>query len=55
MRTLGPHLAGPGCALQAWGSMTNRCRDLARQGLTYVPPERQDLQAMLCRWLVAFA
>ncbi|KAL4425568.1 hypothetical protein ABPG75_009584 [Micractinium tetrahymenae] len=42
-------------ARKAWGSVTNRSRDLARQCLAYVPPERRELRGMLCRWLVAFA
>ncbi|KAL4438051.1 hypothetical protein ABPG77_004272 [Micractinium sp. CCAP 211/92] len=42
-------------ARKAWGSVTNRTRDLARQGLAYAPSGQQELPAMLCRWLVAFA
>lgn len=41
-------------ARKAWGSVTNRSRDLARQGLAYLPPSQPELAAMLCRWIVAF-
>ncbi|KAI7841701.1 hypothetical protein COHA_004568 [Chlorella ohadii] len=42
-------------ARKAWGSVTNRSRDLARQGLAYLPPSQPELAAMLCRWIVAFS
>ena len=41
-------------ARKAWGSVTNRSRDLARQGLAYLPPSQPELPALLCRWIVAF-
>ncbi|PRW56885.1 UPF0187 chloroplastic [Chlorella sorokiniana] len=42
-------------ARKAWGSVTNRSRDLARQGLAYLPPGQHELAALLCRWIVAFS
>lgn len=41
-------------ARKTWGSVTNRSRDLARQGLAYLPPGQPELAALLCRWIVAF-
>ena len=38
---------------KAWGAVTNRSRDLARQGLAYLPCG-SPLRPMLCRWVVAF-
>lgn len=32
-----------------------RCRDLARQALTYLPPEEGPLLDVICRWTVAFS
>jgi predicted membrane chloride channel (bestrophin family) len=34
--------------------MLNRCRDITRQGLTYIPRDQPHLRAMLCRWVPAF-
>ncbi|PSC67989.1 Mitogen-activated kinase 14 isoform A [Micractinium conductrix] len=42
-------------ARKAWGSVTNRSRDLVRQGLAYQAPGQPELWAMLCRWVAAFS
>ncbi|KIY95575.1 hypothetical protein MNEG_12386 [Monoraphidium neglectum] len=42
-------------ARKMWGLVLNRSRDIARQGLSYIPDDRQDLRDMLCRWTPAFS
>ncbi|KAI8467194.1 MAG: Bestrophin, RFP-TM, chloride channel-domain-containing protein [Monoraphidium minutum] len=42
-------------ARKMWGLVLNRSRDLARQGLTHIGQEQQELRAMLCRWVAAFS
>ena len=44
-------------ARKAWGTLVNRCRDLTRQGLTWLPEDQegQALRALLCRWVITLA
>ena len=42
-------------ARKVWGLVVNRSRDLARQGLTWIPESRAGLRAALCRWDIAFS
>eukprot|EP00877_Chromochloris_zofingiensis_P009929 jgi/Chrzof1/518/Cz01g18220.t1 len=37
-----------------WGSLVNRCRNLIRQVLMFIPPEEMALRAALVRWTIAF-
>ncbi|KAI8464599.1 MAG: Bestrophin, RFP-TM, chloride channel-domain-containing protein [Monoraphidium minutum] len=42
-------------ARKMWGLVLNRTRDIVRQGLTYIAPERWHLRDMLVRWAPAFS
>lgn len=44
-------------ARKAWGTLVNRCRDLTRQGLTWLPEDKEGeaLRALLCRWVITLA
>lgn len=44
-------------ARKAWGTLVNRCRDLTRQGLTWLPEDEdgEALRALLCRWVITLA
>ncbi|KAI8103355.1 hypothetical protein M9435_004694 [Picochlorum sp. BPE23] len=47
-------------ARKNWGLLTNRSRDIVRQGLTWLPQSNDESTSrmyagMLCRWVVAFS
>lgn len=41
-------------ARMIWGKIVNRTRDLARQGMTWISPEKEGLINMLSRWTIAY-
>ncbi|GAB4816433.1 hypothetical protein N2152v2_003479 [Parachlorella kessleri] len=42
-------------ARKMWGLVLNRSRDITRQGLAWIPEDKPELRAMLCRWVPAFS
>lgn len=41
-------------ARKIWGGVVNRTRDIVRQGLTWVSPEKEEMKDMLQRWAIAY-